>query len=92
MASRHTPLGRIVLGGARLAGADADADLVLADVAGLAAWVADGDRAAVGEAHRVVEHLLQLLGARRREHAHAGHPGEQRHVVHTVVRSARRDR
>ena len=54
----------------------------------LRAWpsrVADGDRAAVGEVHRVAQHQLQLLGAGRREQPHARHPGEQRHVVHAVV-------
>ena len=37
---------------------------------------------------RVEHHLLQLLGARRREHAHARHVRQHRHVVHAVVRRA----
>ena len=69
-------------------GVQAGADLVLAHLAGRATRVADGDRAVVGEVHRVEQHLLQLLRARRCEHAHAGHLGQQAHVVHAVVRCA----
>ena len=71
MASTHTRSPDGSVGGADPAGPDADADLVLADLAGLAPWVADGDRAAVGERHGVVQHLVQLLGARRRQDPHA---------------------
>ena len=39
----------------------------------------------VGELGRVVEHLLQLLPARRGEHTHARHPGEHREVVDAVM-------
>ena len=36
----------------------------------------------------VGHHHLQLLGARRGEHPHPGHPGEHRHVEHAVVAGA----
>ena len=90
MARMHTAADGCPWRGRR--GPDADAHLVLAHVSRLATRVADGHRAAVGELHGVGEHLLQLLSARRREHPHPGHPGEQRHVDDAVVAQVCRDR
>ena len=72
-------------------GPQPEADLEVADLAGLALRVADGDRP-VAQLEGVVQHLVQLLGRRRRHHRHARHLGEQREVVHAVVRRARRRR
>ncbi|CAB4833403.1 unannotated protein [freshwater metagenome] len=58
---------------------------MFAGMHGCAAWPADGHWAVFGEAERVVQHDLQLLGARRREHTHTRHLGQQREVVHAVV-------
>ena len=70
---------------AHAAGQQTDADLVLADLRGRPVRVADRHRSVIGERQRVVQHDLQLLGARRREHAHARHLRQQRQVVHPVV-------
>ena len=75
-----------------LPGAHPDADLVLADVVGLAARVADGHRTVVGEGHGVVQHLVQFLRARRSEHAHPWDAGQHRQVVDAVVAGRRRGR
>ena len=61
------------------------ADLGVGHLTGRALRVADDGRTLGADLQRVMQHLLQLLGARRGEHRHARHLGEQGHVVHAVV-------
>ena len=63
-----------------------DADLVLADLRRRAVRVADRHRAVVGELDaRRAASRCSSCARRRREHRHARHLGEQRHVEHAVV-------
>ena len=73
---------------AQLPGEQTDTDLVLADLRRGAVGVPNGDGTLVGQFDRVVQHDLQLLRARRRQHAHARHLGQQRQVVHAVMAGA----
>ena len=73
--------------GTNPAGGQTPSHLVPAHVGGRRLGPADGHRA-VGDGHRVLEHLLQLLVGGRGQHRHPRHPGQQHHVQHPVVRGA----